>query len=169
MQINNARLYLLKIDYVTKLQCFNITIIVDVVMTKLSLRLLAERLEYEGEDRLVPDVMIMNTVLVEVVQRQLRHRQQVGKHDRRSSAVDKSLTHLGVENAVGFDEPFVSRQPPAVLLRVVLVAPNRQLLALVLGVPARPDEPRRRRHQLVDESCQLVDVGRILAQSLVVV
>ena len=73
MQINNARLYLLQIDYVTKLQCFNITIIVDVVMTKLSLRLLAERLEYEGEDRLVPDVMIMNTVLVEVVQRQLRH------------------------------------------------------------------------------------------------
>jgi len=54
-------------------------------------------------------------------------------------------------------------------LHVAFVPRRGRLLAVVLGVLARPGDPRRRRHQRVDESRHLVDVGRVLAQSLVVV
>ena len=111
----------------------------------------------------------MNAVFIEVFERQPRHRQQVGKHDRWSSPVNESPTHLGVEDSIGFIEPLESSELSSVFLHVALVPPRRRLLALILGMPTGPDHPRRRRHQLVDESGEVVDVGGVLAELHVVV
>lgn len=106
----------------------------------------------------------MDAVFIEVFESQLRHRQQVRKHDRRSSTVYKSLTHLGVENVVRFVEPLKSREVSSVFLHVAFVPPQSWLLVGVLGVSTGPDHPRRGRHQLVDESGEVVDVGCVLAK-----
>jgi len=128
-----------------------------------------KRLEYEGHDCLVPDVIHVDAVFVEVFKRQLRHRQQVGKHDRRPSSVSKSLTHLGVENAVGFVEPLESCEASSVSLQEALVPPRRRLLVVILGMPTGPDHLRRGGHQLVDELGEVVDVGGVLAEFYLVV
>jgi len=124
-----------------------------------------KRLEYERHHRLVPDIVHVDAVLIEVLQCQLRHRQQVGKHDRRSSPVNEPLSHLGVQDAVGFVEPLESRESASVFLHVALVTPPWRLLPVVLGVPTRPDHPRRGRHQLVDEPGEVLDVDGVLAES----
>lgn len=52
----------------------------------------------------------------------------------------------------------------AVFLHVAPVPPLWRILTVVFGVPARPDHPRRRRHQLVDEPGEVVDVDGVLAK-----
>ena len=125
---------------------------------------MTKRLEYEGHGCLVPDVQHVDAVCAEVFKHQLGHREQVGKHDHRASTVGKSLTHLGVENAVGFNEPLESCEASPVFLHVALVPPLRRLPVVVLGEPTGPDHPRRGGYQLVDELGEVVDVGGVLAE-----